>query len=657
MGVLRRLVGRPINGLALAGVVYLAAGVIATVPAVGHIGSAFMSGGASGHGEAAAGDHLQTSYHLWLVGDQLQHGHLPWLDPYSFRPEADPTINAAGWPFGFPYWPLQLLFGTVLAWNLFVLLSFVAAGLLTRAWLRQLGLPSGAALAGGLAFAIAPYRVEQTVGHLLGPISMMLPLMLFAFERGRRGTGWWYALSAAALASIPLSGQVHLALGAIPFFALYVLCRTRDRKVLAGAAWGLVAAVAAGILIREAVIVGSVDAGGRSLAEVTKYSADGLDFLTRHERHGSESFVFLGWLTPFVAIAGLALLVRARRTGLAVVLGVGALVPLLLALGTNLPIYSTLWHHVSPFRYPRVPERLMPIACLALAALVAFAVAELARLRPGRREAAIALAVVALVADLHVKLFGSSAADAGNKAYAALKTQAPGQLLELPVFLPDVHLGSVYLYYDMQVKRQRPGGYSTTAPVIADSTARRLRYLNCGDWTGGQDDELRGLGADAIAFHEGLYENNPIVHDPPWFAWRALLEHGFRPIAKDGAITMFARRGGPAPSIPVPEPSHTDAIFCEGWTADADGHQMSQGHSPFWIYGYGRLRLFVKSAPSLLVQLSVDGVPIENRQIAGLSEIKLPLGRIGWHLISFDGPLALVDGRRLGARLVAYSLK
>ena len=107
----------------------------------------------------------------------------------------------------------------MLAWNLFTLLCLFAAGVLALLWLRELELSRFAAAAGGLAFEIAPYRVMQSRGHLLGPISILLPLALWAFERARTTgrTGWW-ALSIAALASIPLSGQVHLALGAIPFY-------------------------------------------------------------------------------------------------------------------------------------------------------------------------------------------------------------------------------------------------------------------------------------------------------------------------------------------------------------------------------------------------------------------------------------------------------
>jgi hypothetical protein len=76
-----------------------------------HLRTAFLSGGAPGHGEASPGDHLQTMYHWWLVGHQLEHGHAPWLDPYSFRPEAGEQPNFPGWPFGFAYWPISAAFG------------------------------------------------------------------------------------------------------------------------------------------------------------------------------------------------------------------------------------------------------------------------------------------------------------------------------------------------------------------------------------------------------------------------------------------------------------------------------------------------------------------------------------------------------------------
>ena len=508
-----------------------------------------MAEGRAGDGRVAPGDHLQTAYRLWLPGHQVERAEQPWVDPYSFRPVVEPQPNFAAWPFGLSFWPLHRLLGTVGAWNAFVLLAYVGAGSFALLWLLALGLARGAALAGGLAFALAPYLVAQSsAGHLLAPVSMLLPLALWALERRRT------ILAGAALASIPLSGQVHLALGAIPFFALYAGARGRLTR---GALVGVGAAVAAGVLVWATAVRGSVGAGGRSFAQVERYSAAVPDFLSRDGRHAIESFVFLGWLTPLLALGGLALLLlrpsntllrapdrardqaqresdtvlRGRR--LAAALGLGALVPVLLALGANLPGYEALWRAVPGLETTRVPARLMPVACLCLAALAAVSVDRL------RWRALVPLALVAIALDLRwgVSLYRPSAADEDNAAYAALRAAPPGRLLELPVFLPDRQEGSTYLYYAMQAPRERPLGYSTVAPPAADALARRLR-ARC------QPRELRALGVRYLA-----------VHRPSRGGTTAPCFDGVRVLERDGGVTLLtfplrdsrSRRTAPSP--------------------------------------------------------------------------------------------------------------
>jgi hypothetical protein len=607
--------------------------VAATWPAVLHVRTDFLSGGAPAHGEASPGDHLQTLYHYWLVGHQLEHGRAPWRDPYTFRPEAKPQPNFPGWPFGIVFWPLGAVLGLVGGWNALQLLSYCLAGLAACAWLRELGLPRGPALAGGLAFAIAPYRVEQSVGHLLGPISMLLPVSLWAFERARRGSRWWLVLAGAALASIPLSGQVHLALGAIPFFVGYALCRTRDRRLWLGAAAGALSAVGAGLVVRQTVIARSTQSGGRSLNEITFYSARVGDFFSRHVDHSrSEQFVFLGWVTPLVALAGLVLLLRARRFPLAAILGAGALVPLVLALGTRTPLYSILWHALPPFRFPRVPERLLPIASLCIAALFAYAVAQT------RRAIVVPLAVALLLFDLHAHVYGKS--KPGDPA-GAMPTAA-GRLLELPIFDPGVHYGSVYLWYDTAAPRERPGGYSTTAPRQAKIVADRLQRLNCGDWSGDMAGELARLGVDSIALHRGLYVHNPAVPGTEWFAARGLLEHDWSVQRTAGPVWLFERGGvGIAPKRI--EPDRSRPVFCQGWFAStASGRYMSETHAPFWIYGSGTVK--VDLAPSVLTpRITVDGRP------------GVKLRSAGWHLVIVTVPSLITvadQKRKVGVKLL-----
>jgi hypothetical protein len=590
--------------------------VAATWPAVLHARSHFMSGGAPGNGEASPGDHLQTLYHYWLVGHQLEHGRAPWRDPYMFRPEAKPQPNYAGWPFGFVFWPLSAVFGLVAGWNVLQLVVYMLAGLFACAWLRELGLPRGPALAGGLVFAIAPYRVQQSVGHLLGPISILLPLSLWAFERG------WLWLYAVALASIPLSGQVHIALGAIPFALAYALVRRRDRRAVVAAVAGCALAIGAGLLVRETLIKGSTEAGGRKLAEITRYSAHVGDFLSRSLDPGrSEQFVFLGWLTPLLALAGLVLLLHARRYGLAALLAVGVVVPVVLALGTNTPIYEPLWHALPPFRFPRVPERLLPISCLCIAALVAFALAC-------ARGAVVAVVIVLLFVDLHVHVYRESAV--GHPDRVAYR--GPGRVLELPIFDPSVHYGSVYLWYDTSSHRQRPSGYSTTAPRVAKRTADRLQRLNCGDWSDDTAGLLDRLGVRAIAFHLGLYKD-----DTAWFALQALAGHGWNVQRMAGTVFLLERR--PVRSIEVlPAPNPSVPVFCQGWYGDTgNGRYMSETHAPFWVHGKPNVT-FAGPRP----------------------RVAFHRGLAGWTLVTADVPhLVRVPGvkQRVGARLLGVDVE
>jgi hypothetical protein len=612
-GLRRAALGRP-GLVALLVAVYLGAGLLATAPRLGDAGSRFLARGTPVPGEAAAGDHLQAEYHLWLVGHQLSRGGAPWRDPYTFRPESPPRWNFGGWPFGLPFWPLAALFGPVLGWNLFVLLTYLAAGTFAYLWLRELRLPVGAALVGGLVFALEPYRVAQSAGHLRGPISVLLPLSLWAFERSRRGSRWWLAGAAAALASIPFS-DVHLALGAIPFFVLYALLR--GGRI--GAAAAAVPAVVAALVVGHFSTTG-IGAGGRSLREVAHYSATGLDFVTRHPRHGLESFVFLGWLAPLLAVAGLVALVVARRYGLAAALAVGAVVPMLLALGTHFPLYEQIWHHFPPLRYPRVPERQMPVACLALGALVAFAVAWIARAFPKLVTVCYLLAVLALAVDLRVWVYQAAAADRDNGAYQALRDAPPGRLLEVPVLDPSVHLGSIYLWYDQVAQRERPGGYSTIAPKRAARLSLRLSGLNCGDWRPDDDALLRRLGVRYVAFHGGL------AGERGWFAWHELRRHGFGRLARDGAITMLERdrTGGISP---VAEPT-ANVVFCEGW----NGRSPRYRHAAFWARGPVALRLTTREPVGATI--TVDRRLSRTQRVAG--PVSFRVGSAGWHLIGLD---------------------
>ena len=447
-------------------------------------------------------------------------------------PEAEASPNLQGWLLGIPFWPLRALLGNIWAYNLIVLLSIVAAGALTCWWLRALGLVRSAALVGGLVFALAPYRLGQSTGHLLGLIAFLLPAVLLALERRR------FVWAAVALTAIPLCGQIHLAMGAVVLALGYTWARVARADWWKAAAGAIVASVAA-VTVQQVVVAGSIASGGRSFGQVRHYSAELSDLFTRGVGAGIEEYVFLGWLTPILALLGLWAI--RRRRGLALCLGLAAVVPCVLALGASLPLYEPLWKALPPLRFARVPERLMPIACLAIAALVAHAVGfvlnqhKVKASGPAVATGVVAVVLILLAADVRVQVFGAVAADRPNMAYAAIR--GDGRMLELPVFRPDIHFGSVAMAYARQSPRERPLGYSTTAPPAADRLARRLRPLSCGRGTIPAE-----LGVRFVVVHRGLYEQSGFfAADCAERAEAALRRAGWRLLARDGAISSWQR--------------------------------------------------------------------------------------------------------------------
>jgi hypothetical protein len=612
-----------------------------------------MANGADGEGETAAGDHLQAVYRFWLVGHRLERGEAPWTDPYSFQPLVEPQTVLSGWPFGLPFWPLEAAFGPVVAWNLLLLATIVTAGLLTYGWLRALALPPAAAALGGLAFAIAPYRLAQSGVHLLGWIALLLPLALLAHERARRGRGAsahaWGALGAAALVSVPLSGQLHLALGVIPLVAVYAALRFAP----VAAAWttgGLAAAVGVGLAIHLTIVRDSAESGGRSLQEVGEFSADWTDLVSRWQLDGLEQFVYIGWLLPVLAGSGAVLLWRGGTRALAALLAAAAVVPALLAVGTNLPLYEWLWNAFPPLRYPRVPARLLPIADLALAALAAVAVARVVA-AAGRLAAVTAATLLALVAaDLLVLPLSASAVDGDNRAYAALRDEPPGRVLELPLFEPGIHYGSVYDAFQLQAPRERPGGYSTLVPQPAFDFFFQRNRLSCGIWLPGDEEILDELGVEHVAFHLGLYRQGGVPG--AWFGWRALADHGFEPIARGGEVTLFGRGAGASVEAPVPEPSRAEPFLCEGWR----GPTMRERQGLLWLYGSGPVRLEVSAIAETPAALWVDGRLVDETQVSGVDALEGELDGEGWHALVLEIPRLLDAEPPEGLTLTAAAL-
>ena len=241
---------------------------------------------------------------------------------------------------------------------------------------------------------------------------------------------------------------------------------------------------------------------------------------------GIEELVFVGWLAPLLAVVGL-LVVRRRQRGLAWLLALAAVVPALLALGANLPGYEQLWKALPPLHATRVPERFLPIACLALAALVAFALDRL------RRPGWVAVALVVLVLDLHVAVFGAVEPDESSRAYARSRRRPSARATGDPARHP---LRERLPRLCAAVAARAAAGLRDDGAASGRPLGARHRGLSCG----------RGRVPPYIRFvavHRGVYRQSGFFAAAcPERAEASLRAQGFRLAARDGAISTWARR-------------------------------------------------------------------------------------------------------------------
>jgi hypothetical protein len=133
------------------------------------------------------------------------------------------------------------------------------------------------------------------------------------------------------------------------------------------------------------------------------------------------------------------------------------------------------------------------------------------------------------------------------------------------------------------------------------------------------------LGVRYVALHAGLYAGTGRA----WFAWQALVEHGYGEIARDGAITLFGP-GQPRGQPKVPEPQRP-LVFCEGWSGRSPTHR----HTAFWARG-SRLRVALTTRKPDRATFSVDGQRATSVRVTAPTVVTVPLGSGGWHLVGVD---------------------
>jgi hypothetical protein len=341
--------------------------------------------------------------------------------------------------------------GPLAVYNLGILLGFAFSGFGMYLLGRKLTGSAVAGIAAGIFYAYVPFRFTQLV-HIQHVWGGWLPLLLAALlhyveaPSRKRAALFGFVFLMNGLTNIHwlLFGGFAIALTAVLLFATGV----RRWLPLAGAT-----AVAMLLLVpflrpyqQAAREYGMV----RQWSDIATYSARPAHWLVSSNLNrvydlfadakvDPELWLFPGFLSIVLGTAGAVLAARRDRRGLSIAL-LWLAIGFLGSLGTHSFFHRLLFDFVPGFRALRVPARWAAIAYVALAMLIAFATAALAR----RRAWVGGLVAIVFVVELHAAPIRWYLLPSGTPAvYEWLRTaNVRGGVLELPIH----EQGSDYWY-------------------------------------------------------------------------------------------------------------------------------------------------------------------------------------------------------------------
>ncbi len=379
------------------------------------------------------GDLVSFVYPMYRFAAQsLHHGELPLWNPFLY----------AGAPFladnqsGLFYPPNLLLFllnpnPSYRAIEGLVMFHFWLAGtslyLCLRGWRPQNRITIFPAMLGALAFMFSDLFITH-VGNLnLNAVIAWLPLALLALHRAIEAVGWqaqsrWALFGGLVVNVSTLAGHGQMTFMLGLFLGCYGLYRAmtgrNGRPLIHLLIIGMVGIAGAALALLPAVLlIPHTVRAAFDFAQSTNYSLplEGLVGLLAPNFYG-RGFVWFwgGWPRVEAGYAGVLPWLLAPlpfllgKTRQALFFGLAGLLFLLLALGSNAPIYGLLfgWLPIVPFQ---VPARFVVLTDLCLAFLAAFGLDTLLKPQSTQRlKRGDSMRSVSSVANLWVWLGGTA---------------------------------------------------------------------------------------------------------------------------------------------------------------------------------------------------------------------------------------------------------
>jgi hypothetical protein len=470
-----------------------------------------------------AADHTDVYFNMWRiswVAHALRSAPSTLFDGNIYYPEPNTLAFSDAML-------VEGLIGAPLLWagvrpvlvhNSLLLGAVIASAVGVFVLVERLTRNRAAAVIAGIIFAFAPYRFEHDM-HLELQWTAWMPWALWAVHRTIDTGRWLHGLQAGLFVALQMLSSVYYGVFLAAILPLVggvlLLSVPRAQTLRALRALALGAAVAAIVCSVYAVpyLAASRQVGGRSIEEISKFSARPSDYLVAtpdNRIYGglfeapSERRLFPGIVPVLLAIAGLLL---RRPTPVAVAYLIGLVVAFEMSLGLHGYTYRFLHEHVPVLAGLRAPARLGIFVVFFLAVLAAHGYAALhdAVSATARRVLAVVIPCALLI---EYAAFPRQLVPYENvppQVYAFLARLPPGVLAEFP--MPSVNTvpgpDARYAYMSTFHWHRLVNGYSGYHPA---SYLRRLDHLQSFPDRSSLE-VLRRAGVTYVLVHLSDYES------------------------------------------------------------------------------------------------------------------------------------------------------